>query len=191
MARQTGPITQAMPPQQDRVQQRHTIAALVYFAYGVFYLFGAQYLTTMQTAQRGMGNPQIWFILGAFITVLFPLLIYSRFALALSLYRQPLAHRKTLYINFTLLLGLMVIGRVIGLTYSELCTRTPLEDLPRGLKRPFMIVLVFFYDLWRGGLCTKSPLHTVALIVAAINATCLVWAGVSRPVWVTREADKP
>lgn len=189
MAGHIDPITQALP-RQGHVQRRHTIAALVYFVYGVFYLFGAQYLTTMQTAQRGMGNPQIWFILGALITVFFPLLIYSRFALALSLYWQPLAHRKTLYINFTLLLGLMVIGRVLGLAYSELCTRTPLEDLPRGLKRPVMIVFVFFYDLWRGGLCMKTPLHTTALVVAAINAACLVWAGVSRPVWVSREAGE-
>jgi len=191
MARQIDPTTHTIPAQQDRVQQRHTIAALVYFVYGVLYLFGAQYLTSMQQTQRGMGNPQIWFILGALITVLFPLLIYSRFALALSLYWQPRAHRKTLYINFTLLLGLMVIVRVLGLAYSELCTKTPLEDLPRGLKRPFMIVLIFFYDLWRGGFCMKSILHTAALVVAAINATCLVWAGVSRPVWVTREVGEP
>jgi len=34
----------------------------------------------------------------------------------------------------------------------------------------------------------KTPLHTIALIVAVINATCLIWAGVSRPVWVTRES---
>jgi hypothetical protein len=33
----------------------------------------------------------------------------------------------------------------------------------------------------------KTPLHTVALMVAAVNAACLIWAGVSRPFWVTRE----
>jgi len=27
-----------------------------------------------------------------------------------------------------------------------------------------------------------------AFIITVINATCLVWAGVSRPAWVTREA---
>jgi hypothetical protein len=42
--------------------------------------------------------------------------------------------------------------------------------------------------LIHGKLYLKTPLHTVALIVAVINATCLVWAGVNRPVWVTREA---
>jgi hypothetical protein len=26
-----------------------------------------------------------------------------------------------------------------------------------------------------------------ALIVTVINAACLIWAGISRPVWVTRE----
>ncbi len=156
MARQTNPITQSVPPRQDHGQQRHAIAALVYFVYGVFYLFGAQYLTSIQTAQRGMANPRLFFILGGIITVVFPLLIYSRFALALSWW--PRAHRQTLYIDFTLLLGLLVIARVIALL--------------------------------RGGLFLKSSLHTAALVVAAINAACLVWAGVSRPVWVTREAGE-
>ena len=156
MARHTDPITQAVPPRQDHVQQRHTIAALVYFVYGVFYLFGAQYLTSMQATQRGMANPKLFFVLGGIITVVFPLLIYSRFALALSW--RPRTHRQTLYINFALLLGLLVIARVIALL--------------------------------RGGLFMKSSLHTAALIMAAINASCLVWAGVSRPVWVTREAEE-
>src|SRR5262249_9907865 len=156
MARQTDPFTQAVPPQRHRVQQRHTIAALVYFGYGVFYLFGAQYLTSMQAAQRGMANPRLFFVLGGIITVVFPLLIYSRFALALSWRLRR--HRQALYLNFTLLLGLLVIARVIALL--------------------------------RGGLFMKSGLHTAALVVAVINATCLVWAGLSRPVWVTREAGE-
>jgi len=156
MARQTDPLTQAMPPRRDYVQQRYAIAALVYFVYGVFYLFGAQYLTSMQAAQRGMANPRLFFILGGIITVVFPLLIYSRFALALSW--RPRAHRQTLYIDFTLLLGFLVMARVIALL--------------------------------RGGLFMKSSLHTAALVMAAINATCLVWAGVRRPVWVTREVGE-
>ena len=156
MARQTDPLTQAVPPRRDHRQQRYTIAALVYFVYGVFYLFGAQYLTSMQAAQRGMANPRLFFVLGGIITVVFPLLIYSRFALALSWQRR--ASRQTLYLDFTLLLGLLVIARVVALL--------------------------------RGGLFMKSHLHTAALIVAAINATCLVWAGVNRPLWVTREAGE-
>src|SRR5262249_35317277 len=155
MARQTDPMTQAMPP-RDYVQQRYAIAALVYFVYGVFYLFGAQYLTSMQTAQRGMANPRLFFVLGGVITIMFPLLIYSRFALALSW--RPRAPRQTLYIDFTLLLGLLVIARVIALL--------------------------------RGGLFMKSALHTTALVVAVINAICLIWAGVSRPAWVTREVGE-
>src|SRR5262245_31705344 len=156
MARQTDPLTQAVPPRRDQRQQRYTIAALVYFVYGVFYLLGAQYLTSMQATQRGMANPKLFFVLGGLITVVFPLLIYSRFALALSW--QLRVPRKTLYIDFTLLLGLLVIARIVALL--------------------------------RGGLFMQSSLHTVALIVAAINATCLVWAGVSRPLWVTREAGE-
>ena len=137
-------------------QQRYTVAALVYFFYGLFYLFGAQYLTSMQATERAMSNPRLFFALGALLVVLLPPLIYSRFALALSLYWKPQTQRKTLFIDFTLLLGCLVIMRVIALIH--------------------------------GKLYLKTPLHTAALIVAAINATCLIWAGVSRPVWVSREA---
>ena len=152
------PTTQsrvALP--QDTLQKRHTVAALVYFAYGVFYLFGAQYLTSMQATTRGMSNPRLFFFLGGMITILFPLLIYSRFALALSLRWRPQAHRTTLFVNFTLLLGLLVVARVVALL--------------------------------RGGLYTKTLWHTAALLLAAINAACLLWAGLGQPVWMSREAQ--
>jgi hypothetical protein len=162
MARQTDPIIQAMPPRRDYVQQRHTIAALVYFLYGVCYFFGAQYFMSMQDTQRGIAYAAystFFFILGGLITVLFPLLIYSRFALAVSWYRRPHVQYKTLHINFTLLLGLLVIFRI-------------------------------YWQFLRGNVFMKTPLHIAALIVTVINATCLIWAGVSRPVWVTREAGE-
>jgi hypothetical protein len=139
------------PPEAD-LQKRHTVAALVYFGYGVFYLFGAQYLTSMQATARGMSNPGLFFFLGGVITILFPFLIYHRFALALSLRWQT--HRTTLFVNFTLLLGLLVVGRVVALL--------------------------------RGGLYTKTPWHTVALLIAAINAACLLWAGLGRPGGIPR-----
>ena len=160
MARQTDPITQAMRPRQDYVQQRHTIAASVYFFYGACYFFGAQYFMSMQDTQRGMAYvaySTFFFILGGLIAVLFPLLVYSRFALAVSWYRRPHAQYKTLHISFTLLLGLLVIFRI-------------------------------YWQFLRGNVFMKTPLHMAALIVTVINATCLIWAGVSRPVWVTREA---
>jgi hypothetical protein len=141
------------------LQKRHTVAAVVYFLYGLFYLFGAQYLTSMQATARGMANPRLFFVLGSVITVLFPLLVYSRFALAISLWWRPRAHRTTLFINFALLLGLLVVARVIALL--------------------------------RGGLFMKTPLHTAALIIAAINAACLLWAGLGKPGWVTREPQGP
>lgn len=137
------------------LQQRYTVAALVYFLYGLFYLFGAQYLTSMQATERAMSNPRLFFALGALLVVLLPLLIYSRFALAFSLYWKPQTQRKTLFIDFTLLLGCLVIMRIIALIHGQLYL--------------------------------KTPLHTAALIVAVINATCLIWAGVSRPIWITRE----
>jgi hypothetical protein len=146
----------ALPSTGKPLQRRYTVAALVYFLYGLFYLFGAQYLTSMQATERAMSNPRLFFALGALLVVLLPPLIYSRFALALSLYWKPQTQRKTLFIDFTLLLGCLVIMRVIALIH--------------------------------GKLYLKTPVHTVALIVAVINATCLIWAGVSRPVWITREA---
>ena len=149
----------ALPHTGKPLQQRYTVAALVYFLYGLFYLFGAQYLTSMQTTERAMSNPRLFFALGALLVVLLPPLIYSRFALGFSLYWKPQTQRKTLFIDFTLLLGCLVIMRIIALIH--------------------------------GKLYLKTPLHTVALIVAVINATCLIWAGVSRPIWVTREAVEP
>ena len=160
MARRTDTTTQSpMVPNWERIQKRHTVAAVVYFLYGVFYLFGAQYLTRMRMTERGMSNSSLFFVLGATITILFPLLIYSRFALALSLWWKPRAQRKTLFLNFTLILGLLVILRVIALL--------------------------------RGGLYAKTPLHTAALIIAAMNAACLVWASASQPLWISRESQGP
>jgi hypothetical protein len=146
----------ALSPAGKSQQRRYTVAALVYFFYGLFYLFGAQYLTSMQATERAMSNSQLFFALGGLLVVILPLLIYSRFALGLSLSWKPQTQRKTLFVDFTLLLGCLVIMRVVALLH--------------------------------GKLYLKTPLHTVALIVAGINAACLVWAGVSRPVWVTREA---
>ena len=143
----------------EKLQKRHTIAAVVYFLYGVFYLFGAQYLTSMRMTERGMSNPSLFFVIGAVIAVLFPLLIYSRFALALSWWWTPRQQRKTLLVNFTFLLGLLVVARVVALL--------------------------------RGGLFLKTPLHTAALIIAVLNAACLLWAGLSKPVWVTRTEQGP
>ncbi len=144
-------------PHEHRLQQRHRLAAIVYFLYGLFYLFGAQYLTNMQASQRGAGNPALFFFLGGCVAVLFPLLIYSRFALALSLCWRSQAHRSTLFVNFTLLLGFLVIARVVALA--------------------------------SGGVFLKTPLHTLALVMAALNAACLLWAGLSRPYWIARDTE--
>jgi hypothetical protein len=160
MAESTKPlISSTLSPAGKSPQQRYTVAALVYFLYGLFYLFGAQYLTSMQATERAMSNPRLFFALGALLVIILPPLIYSRFALALSLYWRPQTQRKTLFIDFTLLLGCLVLMRVIALI--------------------------------SGQLYLKTPLHTIALIVAVINATCLIWAGMSRPVWVTRASVEP
>lgn len=133
---------------------RSTIAAVVYFLYGLCYLFGAQYLTSLQDTQRSMGNAQVFFLLGGVVALTFPLLIFSRFALAFSWSRRQ--QRLTLSVDFTFLLGLLVVLRVVALLRN---------------------------DLW-----LKSPLHTTAVLLAACNAACLLWAGLARPVWITRQA---
>ena len=141
------------------VRQRHTVAAIVYFLYGLFYLFGAQYLISMQATQRGMSNSTLFLLIGACIALLFPWLLYSRFALAFSLRLKPQAQRHTLYIDFALILGILVVLRVIALL--------------------------------RGGLYLKTPLHTAAVIIAALNAACLLWAAVSKPMWVSHHSPGP
>jgi hypothetical protein len=160
MAGQTETVAQRLPtPNWEQIQRRHTLAAVVYFLYGLFYLFGAQYLTSMREVERGMSNASLFFIIGGVIAVLFPLLIYSRFALALSLWWKPQAQRKTFFLSFTLLLGILVVLRVLALV--------------------------------REGLYAKTPLHTAALIIAAINAVCLIRAGFSQPAWIARESQGP
>lgn len=118
---------------EARLQRRHRIAALVYFLYGLFYLWGAQYLTNMQMTSRGVSNSQAFFLVGAVLTVLLPWLVYSRFALALSLHWTPRAPRTTLFISFTLLLGIMVSGRVIVLIRGSVYAKTWLHTLALGV----------------------------------------------------------
>ena len=138
-------------PAQDRLQKRHTVAAIVYFIYGIYYLFGAQYLTSMQSTQRAMSNPTVFFILGGIITVAFPILIYRRTGIGVSFHQRASGQHVSYQISFTLLLGLLVCARVVALL--------------------------------KGGLYLKSPLHTVALVLAVINAACLLWAGLGQAWW--------
>ena len=138
-------------PVQDRLQKRHTVAAIVYFIYGIYYLFGAQYLTSMQSTQRAMSNPTVFFILGGIITVAFPILIYLRIGLGVSFFQRASGRPRSYQISFTLLLGLLVCARVVALL--------------------------------KGGLYLKSPLHTVALVLAVLNAACLLWAGFGQAWW--------
>lgn len=141
------------------MQGRSTLAALVYFAYGLFYLFGAQYLNNMQLSERAMPNSQWYFVLGALLVVLFPWLIYRRFALAFSWCDARQTQQTTVGLDFTFLLGCLVSARVVALLLGQLYL--------------------------------KTPLHTVACIVAFLNATCLIWAGLQRPGWYRREILQP
>ena len=145
-------MTQSPPaPVRDRLQTRHTIAAVVYFVYGMYYLFGAQYLTSMQTTERAMSNPKAFFILGGIIAVAFPILIYRRTGLGVSFLQRASGRHRSYQLSFTLLVGLLVCARVVALL--------------------------------RGGLFLKTPLHTAALVLAALNAACLLWAGLGQAWW--------
>lgn len=158
MASDAQPMPQSRPRNWAQVQQRHTIAAIIYFLYGLFYLFGAQYITTsMQASGRGNSTSSwIFFALGGVITIVFPLLIYNRFALALSVKRPSATQRKTVYFSFTLILALLVVLRVVA--------------------------------LFRGGLYLKTPLHTTALVIAALTAACLLWASLGQSIWASGES---
>jgi hypothetical protein len=159
MARSPQATTESpLPPAEHPSQQRYTLAALIYFLYGLFYLLGAQYLTNMQAGRRGMASPALFFVLGGALALLFPWLIYRRWAIPLPLYWQPRVRRTTLRLDFTCLLGLLVILRVIALL--------------------------------RGGLFLKTWLHTMALAVTVLNATCLIWAGGTQPVRMTRTSGE-
>ena len=147
--------TPAAPP--DRLQTRHTLAAVVYFIYGIYYLFGAQYLTSMQTTERGMSNPNAFFVLGGIIAIAFPVLIYRRTGIGVSFLQRASGRHGGYQISFTLLLGLLVGGRVVALL--------------------------------QGGLYLKSPLHTVALVLAAVNAAFLLWAGLGQAWWRVQASD--
>ena len=159
MASDAQTMPQSTPRNWEQIQRRHTIAAVVYFLYGLFYLFCAQYITTsMQASGRGSSTSSwLFFVLGGIIAVVFPLLIYNRFAFALSIKRPSASERKTGFLSFTLVLGLLVVLRV--------------------------------FALFQGGLYLKTPLHTTALVVAAITAACLLWAGWSHPIWASREPE--
>lgn len=136
-------------------QWRYTLAALVYFGYGLVYLFGAHYLTNMQMSERAMPNSQGYFIIGAVLVLLLPWLIYRRFALACAWYSPRYGHQTTVGLDFTLLLGCLVSARVVALVWGQSYL--------------------------------KTPLHTVACVVALLTATCLLWAGFSRPWWSRRD----
>jgi hypothetical protein len=158
MASPTAETTDATMRHSARIQRRHTIAAVVYFLYGLFYLFGAKYITSMvESTGRGSSNSWLFFVLGGVVAVLFPLLVYSRFAFAFSLRWPSSSQRQTAYISFTLLLGLLVVARVVALVH--------------------------------GGLYLKTPLHTTALVIAALNAAVLLWAGLSQPAWIMRHVE--
>ncbi len=140
-----------------RIQRRHTMAAIVYFIYGLFYLFGAQYVTGTGMGRGSSTSAPLFFAIGGVIAILFPLLIHRIFAFGFSLSWFKQMQRSTFYLSFTLLLGLLVVGRVYSLIKLE------------------------FY--------AKSPLHITGLCLAAINAAFLLWAGLSRPFWISRHSE--
>lgn len=136
-----------------RIQRRHTLAAIVYFIYGLFYLFGAQYVTSTGMSTRGASSSApVWFVIGGVILILFPILIYRTAAIPLPLgWIKPIKWR-TLHISFTLLLSLAVVARVISLIRLEFYAKSPLHMtglivvminaaflLRAGLSRPFWV----------------------------------------------------
>ena len=132
-------------PAENSLQKRHTIAAIVYFVYGVYYLFGAQYLTSMQSTQRGMSNPTAFFILGGIIAITFPFLIYRRTGIGMSFLHRASGRHRSYQISFTLLLGILVCARVVALLRGGLYMKSPLHTAALVLT-----VINAAFLLWAG-----------------------------------------
>lgn len=128
------------------LQRRHNIAAAVYFLYGLVYLFGAQYLTTMGMTARGMSHSKMWFAIGAMILILFPWLIYKQFSIGLSLWNKSRQAYTTLSISFTLLLAIAVCLKIYGLLRDALYTKTLLHTA--GLVAVVINATVLLWAAW-------------------------------------------
>ncbi len=120
-------------PTENLLQKRHAVAAIVYFIYGLYYLFGAQYLTSMQSTQRAMSNPTAFFILGGIIAIAFPFLIYRRTGIGVSFHQRASGQHRAYQISFTLLLGLLVCARVVVLLRGGLYLKSLLHTAALGL----------------------------------------------------------
>jgi hypothetical protein len=135
-----------------RIQRRHTLAAVVYFIYGLFYLYGAQYITGAGMTQRGMSTgTTMWFIIGGVVAIVFPLLIHRVFAFGLSLSRSKQMQRNTFYINFTLILGLLVVGRVYSLIKLGFYAKSPLHIiglLMAAINAAFLLWAAWSRPFW-------------------------------------------
>ena len=90
-----------------------------------------------------------------------------------------------------------VLGGIIAITFPILIYRRMgigvsflqrVSGRHRGYQISFTLLLGLLVcarvvALLRGGLYLKSPLHTAALVLAAINAAFLLWAGLSQAWW--------
>ena len=98
-----------------------------------------------------------------------------------------------------------VLGGIIAVAFPILIYRRTgvgISFLQRssGRHRSYQISLTLLLGLLvcarvaallRGGLYLKSPLHTIALVLAAINAAFLLWAGLGQAWWRVQASDGP
>lgn len=90
-----------------------------------------------------------------------------------------------------------ILGGIIAITFPILIHRRTgigVSFLQRASRRhssyhlSFTLLLGLLVSarvvaLLQGGLYLKSPLHTAALVLAVINAACLLWAGLGQAWW--------
>ncbi|NIS49415.1 MAG: hypothetical protein GWN61_26570 [candidate division Zixibacteria bacterium] len=111
----------------DRIRKYHQ-ASLTYLVYGVIYLVGAIHLVKSGFSGRAMGsgNGLIYFIIGALIVVVFPLLIWKGFKW------------------FTRILAVLVVTRMIGLVQVIFENSTSSVPLPWGAELPMLYGAIVF-----------------------------------------------
>lgn len=115
-------------------EARFRQAAIAYLVYGVLYMAGAIYLASQGIGTRGMrvGGGIGWFIVGALLTVLVPVLLYRPWELHFFL--RDSARRVCFFTRevFGVILTLLVAFRAFGVGRVALNPTIPTVPLPGG-----------------------------------------------------------
>ena len=102
-----------------RVDRHYHQAAIAYLIYGLLYLGGAVYLTAIGESARGMAGGGIWwFLFGALMVVVLPVLIWKGFEWVIRI------------------LAVLVFIRIAGLVHLMATEALEIVPLPGGIMLP-------------------------------------------------------